>query len=269
MRLPWNLVFTVFDLFESRMLWVKNCHDTISLQCKRKFYHHGIFQISPTEHCDRGFHKKVPKSGPRQNTTSAAKCDMPKDKMQRNATEWCPILSYFALFCHIMLRFVALCQILSLFTQGGPMKPGIWSDFVNKFLTDESFENFWDQWKFALKSVKLLGKFLRSVKIFGKFFRSVNILGKFFRSVKILGQFLRPVRFCWQIFRSVKILIERSDFVDKFLIGGSSIRSVEISFDRSWSAIPRKNFSLYPSHRHRKMGFWKFFFRSPIVWDRV
>ena len=126
---------------------------------------------------------------------------------------------------------------------GGPMKPGIWSDFVNKFLTDESFENYWDQWKFALKSVKLLGKFLRSVKIFGKFFRLVNILGKFFRSVKILGQFLRSVRFCRQIFRSVKILIERSDFVDKFLIGGSSIRSVEISIDRSWSEIPRKIFS--------------------------
>ena len=159
MRLPWNLVFTVFDLFESRMLWVKNCHDTISLQCKRKFDHHGIFQISPPEHCDRGFHKKV--------STSAAKCGMPKDKMQRNATEWCPILSYFALFCHIMLRFVALCQILSLFTQGGDLlnlefgqilSTSFWRMKVLKIIEISEnllwnrwnfWANFWDQWKFS------------------------------------------------------------------------------------------------------------------------
>ena len=148
---------------------------------------------------------------------------------------------------------------------GGPMKPGIWSILS----TDESFENFWDQWKFALKSVKFLGKFLRSVKIFGKFFRSVNILGKFLRSVKILGQFLRSVRFCRQIFRSVKILIERSDFVDKFLIGGSSIRSVEISIDRSWSEIPRKIFSCTRVTDTEKWVSEILFFCSPIVWDRV
>ena len=109
--------------------------------------------------------KRSPKSGPRQNTTSAAKCDMPKDKMQRNATEWCPILSYFALFCHIMLRFVALCQILSLFTQGGHMlefgqilSTSFWRMKVLKiFEISENllwnrwnyWANFWDQWKFS------------------------------------------------------------------------------------------------------------------------
>ena len=248
MRLPWNLVFTVFDLFESRMLWVKNCHDTIS------FFHYNVNVNFITMAYSRFHHqntvtgvsiKRSPKSewtATKYNVCSkmwhakgqnATKCD----RMMSHSVIFCLILSYFVTLCCVSLHYVKFCRCS---LRGGPMKPGIWSDFVNKFLTDESFENFWDQWKFALKSVKLLGKFLRSVKIFGKFFRSVNILGKFLRSVKILGQFLRSVRFCRQIFRSVKILIERSDFVDKFLIGGSSIRSVEISFDRSWSAIPWK-----------------------------
>ena len=146
MRLPWNLVFTVFDLFESRMLWVKNCHDTISLQCKRKFDHHGIFQISPPEHCDRGFHKKVPQEW---TATKYNVCSKMWHAKGQNATKCDRMMSHSVIFCLILSHYVAFRCIMSNFVavhSGGPMKPGIWSDFVNKFLTDESFENFWDQW---------------------------------------------------------------------------------------------------------------------------
>ena len=170
MRLPWNLVFTVFDLFESRMLWVKKCHDTISLQCKRKFYHHGIFQISPPEHCDRGFHKKVPQewTATKYNVCSkmwhakgqnATKCD----RMMSHSVIICLILSYFVTLCCVSLHYVKFCccslrgdlwnlefgQILS--TSSWRMKVLKIFEISENLLWNRwnFWANFWDQWKFS------------------------------------------------------------------------------------------------------------------------
>ena len=114
--------------------------------------------------------KRSHKSGQRQNTTSAAKCDMPKDKMQRNATEWCPILSYFALFCHILSHYVAFRCIMSNFVavhSGGTYET--WN--LVRFC-----QQVFDGWKFW--------KFLRSVKIC---FEIGEIIGQIFEISENFG----------------------------------------------------------------------------------
>ena len=142
------------------------------------------------------FIKRSPKSGPRQNTTSAAKCGMPKDKMQRNATEWCPILSHFALFCHIMSHSVSLCCVSSHYVKfcRCSFRGGTYETWNLVRFCQQVFDG-WKFWKF-LRSVKIcfeIGEIFGQIFEISENFRQIFQIGEHFGQIFQISENFGPI----------------------------------------------------------------------------